>query len=70
MWTIYAAPTDFPNVPYLVRGWAILPGGELMATGAMAFADTLAQARGVIPVGLVQMERSLDDDPVIVETWL
>jgi len=71
MWTIYAAPADFPDVPYVVRGWAVGPGfGEVTATGAIGFADTLDQARGCLPPGLACIQPSPEDDPVIVETWL
>ena len=69
-WTVYASPADFPNAPYVVRGWLIGPGGQVADSGALGFADTLDEARGMIPAGLYRMERSPDDDPVIVETWL
>lgn len=70
MWTIYASPADFPSVPFVVRGWIITESGGLMFNGAVGFADTLDQARGYIPAGLVCMARSDDDEPQIVETWL
>ena len=69
-WTIYATPADFPSVPYVVRGWLVGPGGQVRDSGAIGFADTLEQARNYLPPGLVRFERSPDDDPVIVETWL
>jgi hypothetical protein len=70
MWTIYSSPADYPDVPFVVRGWAVGPYGALADTGALGFADTLDEARNMIPDGLVRMERSPDDDPVVVETWM
>lgn len=68
-WVIYQSPADYPSVPYVVRGWIVGPGGQLAASGAVGFADTLDQARHIIPAGLVCLPRSPEDDAVIVETW-
>lgn len=68
-WTIYTHPNDLPDVPYVVRGWVITDGGAL-DSGAIGFADTLDEARRIIPEGLFNMGRQDDDDPVIVETWM
>lgn len=68
-WTIYARPADFPDVPFVVRNWIITPGA-MVPGGAVAFCDSLEQARHVIPEGLTRFERNPDDDPVIVESWL
>ena len=70
MWTIYARPADFPEVPFLVRGWLVLPNGALVPSGAVAFADTLEQARNVLPKGLMRFERDAEDEAQIVESWM
>jgi hypothetical protein len=70
MWTIYAHPADFPDVEFVVRGWIVGPHGTLTDSGALGFAHTLDEARNIVPAGLVRMERSPDDDPVVVETWI
>ena len=68
-YTIYQHPADFPTVPYVVRGWHTTKMGTV-ASGEVAFADTLEQARGYIPEGMYNLDRDPDDDPVIVETWV
>ena len=65
MWTIYRSPADYPTVPYVVRSWAVGPG-----VGELGFGDTLAEVRGYLPEGLVQIPRSPEDEPQIVETWI
>lgn len=63
-WTIYKHPFDHPD-KYVVRGWTnSTPDKEAQV------ADTLAEARELIPVGLTRFPRKPEDDPVIVETWL
>ena len=69
-WTIYERPADFPDVPFVLRGWIVGPGGQLRESGTLGFADTLEQARTYVPEGLTRFPRADDDDPVIVETWL
>lgn len=71
VWTIYHHPADYPSVPYVVRGWLIVAGvNEPIDSGALGFADTLSEARSIVPAGLARWERGLDDDPVIVESWI
>ncbi|WKW87087.1 hypothetical protein SEA_NICOLE72_50 [Microbacterium phage Nicole72] len=70
MWTIYAAPSDFPSVPFVVRGHVASAEGVKADIGALGFADTLDEARAYLPAGLVCVGRDPSDDPVIVESWL
>lgn len=69
VWTIYAAPADFPTVPFVVRGW-LIHGTQSQPSGAMGFADTLDEARAFLPPGLVRFVPQHGDDPVIVESWM
>jgi hypothetical protein len=70
-YTIYARPADYPSVAYVVRGWLIEADGPT-PTGEVFFADSLREARGFLPKEqtFVRFDRSPDDAPSIVETWL
>lgn len=70
MYTIYDSPADFPGIPFVVRAWVVGGGGQLAASGEPLFADTLERARSCVPPGMHRMERSPDDEPQIVETWI
>lgn len=70
VWTIYEKPADYPTVPFVVRAWHV-SGGQQTDAGALAFADTLDQARSMLPAGLHRFPPSDGyDDPVVVESWL
>lgn len=69
-YTIYRDPLDAPG-RYVVRGFSIYRGEPDPVPDAKAYAvDTLAQARALVPGGLVRFARSATDDAAIVETWL
>lgn len=70
IWTIYASPSDYPSVPFVVRGHHVSAEGVKADTGALGFADTLEQARAYLPPGLACVGRDPSDDDVIVESWL
>lgn len=68
IFTIYKQPKDYPN------GWSVRRF-TVDAEGAQpdlipAYAETLEQARTMIPVGLVRMPRNKDDDPSVYESWV
>lgn len=67
--TITHRPADLPYAVYAVRTFHVTPGtvtpGKLLGT-----ADTLDDARRLVPPGLVCVERHPDDDSAIVESWL
>lgn len=66
-YTIYNDTLDHPGV-YCVREWKIekqaIPG-PLLGT-----ANTLEDARKIVPFGLHLIPRSPEDDSKIVETWI
>lgn len=65
--TIYRDPSDHPD-GYAVRPWTVTGHGAIPQRAK--FADTLAEARALIPAGATWLERHPDDDPVIVESWM
>jgi hypothetical protein len=67
-WVIYDHPKDHPD-SFVVRRWGILDG-KLIPDHECQLADSLEEARHIIPDGLVRIPRSIDDDLAIVETWL
>lgn len=62
-------PTDYPG-DYVVREWFIPWEGSLEPRAIVGTADTLEEARALIPDGHFKMSRNTMDDPVIVETWI
>lgn len=73
MWTVYRHPADYPDA-WVVRRWRVR--GERKPAAAepdakpWAVARSLEDARQTIPKGLVCLNRTPEDDPVVVETWL
>jgi len=67
MWTIYDHPVDYPR-HFAIRA-AIVSLVETMPSDRVQLADTLEEARKLVPPGLFCQPRSPGDDPVIVETW-
>lgn len=68
MFTIYERPRDYPD-GYVVRA-ADITAGTVTHDRAAPTAPTLAEARALVPPGLMRFERHPEDDAVIVETWL
>lgn len=64
VFTVYKNPRDFPG-KYVVR---LFDGTRPMRL--ITIRDTLDEARATIPEGFYCVQKSPDDDPVIVETWL
>jgi hypothetical protein len=70
MWTIYHSPKDFPG-RYVARLWLVGGGSpEPKPTDRFVTSNSLDGVRAMLPPGLTCLQRSDDDDPVIVETWL
>jgi hypothetical protein len=70
MWTIYYSHRDYPGL-FVVRGFDIVRGhGEPVPHPSVRTATSLELARELVPHGLYRLERSADDDPSVVETWL
>ena len=59
LWVVYCRPIDFPST---VAG--AVPTPDVLT------AETLAALRDAAPAGLVTLDRSPGDDPVIVECWV
>lgn len=64
LWTIYDSPTDLPG-RFVARKWLLD-----QPTGVLLQDKSLEGLRGKLPLGLARMERSEQDDPKIVETWI
>ncbi len=68
-WTIYQGASDVA-APFAVREWHIYPGSQPFPAGRAIPAQSLQEARGVVPAGLYRFPRMLTDDRTIVETWM
>jgi hypothetical protein len=64
IWVIYDNPLDAPGKFVARRHTLDGPTDEAYE------ADSLEDARGLIPDGLVRMPRDGRDEPQIVETWI
>ncbi len=69
MWTIYKHPSDFPHL-YVARPWdgrSGMPAKDLN----VIFSPSLKPLQDIMMnKQLSKISRNLDDDPVIVESWL
>jgi len=72
-WVIYFNPQDHPD-KYVVRKWIITGGPDgIKPDDISQVCDTLELARDVVAYhypGAYRLDRQVDDDPVIVETWI
>jgi hypothetical protein len=73
---VYRMPATAP-APFAVRAFNCLPGKleplrieTPHGVGDIYCCQSLADARRVIPAGLVRFDPSADDPPQIVECWL
>jgi len=64
---IYHKPLDYPD-HWVVRRWFSLSDGRVVPDVVPRLADTLAEARALVPPGLVRMTDS--PDPFLFESWL
>jgi hypothetical protein len=64
IWIVYEDPPDFPNqyVARRHRGY--------VETGEYVVGRTLIEVRAKLPPGLMKIERSAKDDPMIRESWI
>lgn len=67
-YVIYVNPADMPG-KFVVREWHVVRDELLPVAGRAWPANTLEQARAMVPEGLVRLGRQEVDDPVILETW-
>jgi hypothetical protein len=65
IFVVYENPLDYPGM-FVVRRWM----GEVPDPFPVIVAETLTEARKVIPNGSVKLMPYAGDDPVILETWI
>ena len=69
MWTIYDHPRDFPDF-YVARLFKVDAEGT-RATVEVVLSSSLDEIRrSMCLLGLTCLNRSPEDDPLIVEVWL
>ena len=64
MWIIYEESPAFPN-QYVARRYR-----SYVETGEYVVGDTLNDVRAKLPPGLMRIERSNQDDPMVRESWI
>jgi hypothetical protein len=67
-WVVYERPLDYPR-HFVVRKHEI-GRGWTRATHDVHLADSLINARRLVPAGFARIPRCSDDDPHIVEVWV
>ncbi|QSM01283.1 hypothetical protein QDA08_gp89 [Microbacterium phage NoodlelyBoi] len=67
-YTIYDHPSDYPE-KFVLRAW-LIKDGMVTAYEPVGLADTLEDARALVPNGRRPIARLQDDDPCIVESWI
>ncbi len=69
MWVVYREPADYPPGSWVARRWAIYdlpqPTPEVIVATRLAALDELFLERGY-----TRLERSPDDEPHVVCTWV
>ena len=70
MITIYHHAKDYPQFNFVARQWFIVAGKVWTTPELFAKGDTLREVRKSIPPWMVCMAPAVEDDPVIVETWI
>nr|WP_314623244.1 hypothetical protein [uncultured Noviherbaspirillum sp.] len=64
MWIVFEEPPAFPN-QYVARLYR-----SYVDTGEYVVGNTLNEVRAKLPSGLMRMERSSHDDPLVRESWI
>jgi len=70
IYVIYENPRELPRPGFVTRMWIIEATGEQRPSLWATVTNTIEEARSTVPDGLYRLDRSPDDDPVIVESWL
>lgn len=71
-WTIYDHPKDYPN-HFVVRKWTVFEDDThiwIEPDKDCFLADTLENARSLVPRGFYPVGRMPGDDPAILEVWI
>lgn len=69
IYTIYTDPLDFPG-KFVVRRHVVEAGHSVPDVMPMIVADSLEEARRVLPTGSTCLGREPGDDQKIVESWI
>ena len=69
MWVVYDHPTDFPD-QFVARQHIVGIAGNTPTDRTMGSNDIEKVRAALRNLGLVKIDRSPEDDPVIVEVWL
>jgi hypothetical protein len=70
IWTIYDSPDDFPG-KYVARMWAVTSLGPKATENVIIAQDLLTLRRVLLEdLHLTCLQRSWEDDDVIVESWV
>ena len=69
MWVICKNPSDYPGF-YTARIYVLHEGKIVHPSGSLFFSHNLKGIRAKLPPGLNRVERSEEDDPVVIESWI
>lgn len=69
IWTIYDHPKDAPDA-FVARKWLITAGQAEASGETMTESDLETLRKYMRETGLTCLHREVDDDPVIVESWV
>ena len=69
MWAIYDHPKDYPDL-YVARMFLVSSGNGAPTSNIKTNSDLDVIRSEMRNLGLVQIPRDVNDDPVIIETWL
>lgn len=69
LWTIYDHPSDVPDA-FVARRRVVVANGALVDPEALCSTDLETLRAYFRRMGLYQMARSPEDDPVIIEVWM
>lgn len=67
---VYHSPSDYPGKFVARRHWAGAGGEVEVDPEPLIVADSLFEARGIIPDGMFRLNRDPNDEPQIVESWI
>src|SRR5580693_4085319 len=67
IWRVFYNPGDYPG-KWVLRGFDVKPEGPQPHADCVV-ADSLAEIRAAVPVGLWPLPRNRHDDPAIYESW-
>lgn len=64
IWIVFEEPPGFSNM-YVARLYH-----SYVDTGRYLVGATLNEVRAKLPAGLMRLERSIQDDPLVRESWI